>query len=78
MHFFIPTVIAVLPFLAAASPVVPRPKGVSIPIAKRSTPNNSGVVDAAKLRAHLAHVQAYARRSTIIGFPKIYYFCYFL
>jgi len=55
MHFSLATIIAVLPLLAAASPIAQKPR-ITIPLTKRTNVYRSdGSVDIEVLKLHQAH-----------------------
>jgi cathepsin D len=55
MHFSLATIIAVLPLLAAASPIAQKPR-ITIPLSKRTNLfRGDGSVDIDVLKLHAAH-----------------------
>lgn len=58
MQIKVATILALLPFLVAASPT-PVESGITVPLHKRNVIVRNGVVDTDALRAHVDHVHAY-------------------
>lgn len=61
MHFTTATILACLPFLVAASPVAQAPR-VKVPLAKRSSLADNGVVNVDNLRSSLAYTSGKIQR----------------